>query len=43
MMTGSPQQKSNPYQRKGTGTRMVETLILWVKANGWEDVEVKSF
>ncbi len=42
-MTGSPQQKSNPYQRKGIGTRMVRTLIQWAKAKGWEGIEADSF
>jgi RimJ/RimL family protein N-acetyltransferase len=43
LMTGSPQQKENPYQRKGIGTRMVRTLIQWAKANGWKRIEVDSF
>ena len=43
VMTGSPQQKENPYQRKGIGTRMVRTLIQWAKANGWERIEADSF
>lgn len=43
LMTGSPQQKVNPYQRKGIGTRMVRTLIRWAKANGWEGIEADSF
>lgn len=43
LMTGSPQQKENPYQRKGIGTRMVRTLIQWAKANGWERIEADSF
>jgi hypothetical protein len=43
MMTGSPQQKENPYQRKGIGTRMVRALIEWAKANGWERIEADSF
>jgi hypothetical protein len=43
MMTGSPQQKENPYQRKGVGTRMVRALIEWAKANGWEGIEADSF
>jgi len=42
-MTGSPQQKENPYQRKGIGTRMVRALIEWAKANGWERIEADSF
>lgn len=43
LMTGSPQQKVNPYQRKGIGTRMVKTLIRWAKANGWGGIEANSF
>jgi len=43
LMTGSPQQKENPYQRKGIGTRMVRTLIQWAKARGWDRIEVKAF
>ena len=43
LMTGSSQQKENPYQRKGIGTRMVRTLIEWAKANGWERIEADSF
>ena len=43
MMTGSPQQEENPYQRKGIGTRMVKSLIEWAKANGWERIEADSF
>ena len=42
-MTGSPQRKENPYQRKGIGTRMVRALIEWAKANGWEAIETDSF
>lgn len=43
LMTGSPQQKENPYQRKGIGTRMVGALIQWAKANGWKRIDVDSF
>jgi GNAT superfamily N-acetyltransferase len=43
LMTGSPQQKENPYQRKGIGTHMVRALIEWAKANGWERIEADSF
>ena len=43
MMTGSSQKKENPYQRKGIGTRMVQTLIQWAGANGWERIEVDAF
>jgi hypothetical protein len=43
LMTGSPHQKENPYQRKGIGIRMVRVLIRWAKANGWERIEADSF
>jgi len=43
MMTGSSQQKENPYQRKGIATRMVGALIEWAKANGWDRIEADSF
>jgi len=43
LMTGSPQQKENPYQRKGIGSRMVRALIEWAKVNGWERIEADSF
>ena len=43
MMTGSPMQKENPYQRKGIGSRMVRALIQWATTNGWERIEADSF
>jgi len=43
LMTGSPGQEENPYQRKGVGTRMVRTLIQWARDNGWESIETNSF
>ena len=43
LMTGSPQQKENPYQRKGLGTRLVKALIEWARAQGWEHIEAKAF
>ncbi len=43
MMTGSPNQKENPYQRKGIGSRMVRALIRWATTNGWERIEADSF
>jgi GNAT superfamily N-acetyltransferase len=43
MMTGSPQQRENPYQRKGIGTRMVGALIDWARGNAWERIEADSF
>ena len=35
LMTGSPGQKENPYQRKGIGTRMARELISWARERGW--------
>ncbi len=43
MMTGSSLQAENPYQRKGIGTRMAETLIQWARENGWEHIEADAF
>lgn len=43
LMTGSPQQEENPYQRIGLGSRMVEELINWAKTNGWTRIEADSF
>jgi GNAT superfamily N-acetyltransferase len=43
LMTGSPQQEENPYQRKGIGTRMVRALIRWAEAEGWEHIEAMAF
>jgi GNAT superfamily N-acetyltransferase len=43
LMTGSSQQKENPFQRKGIGTQMVRSLIQWAKANEWESIEVDAF
>ena len=43
LMTGSPQQKENPHQRKGIGSRMVKTLIQWAKSSGWARIEADAF
>lgn len=43
LMTGSPSQEQNPYQRKGIGTRLVQALIEWATTNGWESVMVDAF
>lgn len=43
LMTGSPMQTKNPYQRKGIATRMVRALIEWAKANGWDRIEADAF
>ena len=43
LMTGSPQQEENPFQRKGIASSMVRFLIRWAKTNGWERIEVDAF
>ncbi|HSA03045.1 MAG TPA: GNAT family N-acetyltransferase, partial [Candidatus Paceibacterota bacterium] len=43
LMTGSPQQRENPYQRKGLGSRMVRMLIEWAKGSGWCRIEAYAF
>jgi len=43
LMTGSTQQKDNPYQRKGIGSRMVTALIEWARTHGWRRIEADSF
>lgn len=43
MMTGSPQQKENPYQRKGIGLRMGRAMIDWARCRGWRWIEAMSF
>jgi GNAT superfamily N-acetyltransferase len=43
LMTGSPSQGQNPYQRRGIGTRLVQALIEWARTNGWESVIVDAF
>lgn len=42
LMTGSPFQKQNPYQRKGVGMRLVRELMRWAKENGWKAIEVET-
>jgi len=42
LMTGSPSRKSNPYQRKGIGGRLVRGLIEWAARHGWEAIEVTT-
>lgn len=42
VMTGSPCEKENPYQRKGIGTQMVRELIRWAKEHDWESIEVQT-
>jgi GNAT superfamily N-acetyltransferase len=43
LMTGSSLRKDNPFQRKGIGSRMVQFLIQWAKAKGWERIEADAF
>ncbi len=43
MMTGSPQQKSNPYQRQGLGSGMVRKLIEWARRRGWSAIEAHAY
>jgi len=43
LMTGSPQQRENPFQRRGIGSRMAGCLIEWAAANGWERIEADAF
>jgi hypothetical protein len=43
LMTGSPHQKDNPYQRKGLGSRMARTLIGWARSQGWREIEVHAY
>lgn len=43
LMTGSPQQKENPYQRKGIGLRMGRAMIEWARGRGWQWIEAMSF
>ncbi|NLH18380.1 MAG: GNAT family N-acetyltransferase [Phycisphaerae bacterium] len=43
LMAGSPQQKQNPYQRKGIGLRMCRAMIEWARGRGWRAIEAMSF
>lgn len=43
LMTGSPFQKENPYQRKGIGTQLARALVDWATANGWEAIEATAY
>lgn len=43
LMTGSPQQKDNPYQRKGLGSRLVRELIAWAQGRGWDAIEAIAY
>jgi len=43
LMTGSPKQAQNPYQRKGLGKAMVRRLIEWAGPRGWQAVEATAY
>ena len=43
MMTGSPSQKENPYQRVGIGSRMARKLIQWASREGWQAIEAPAY
>ena len=43
LMTGSPQQTENPYQRKGLGTRLVRAMVDWATENGWDAIEATAY
>ncbi len=43
LMTGSPQQPENPYQRKGIGSGMARALVEWARASGWRAVEAYAY
>jgi hypothetical protein len=43
MMTGSPSQGTNPYQRRGLGTRLARALVAWARERGWQRVEANAY
>ena len=43
MMTGSPFQTENTYQRKGIGTRLAQGLVAWGTAQGWRGIEATAY
>jgi GNAT superfamily N-acetyltransferase len=43
LMTGSPFQAENPYQRRRIGTRMAQKLVRWAREGGWEGIEATAF
>jgi GNAT superfamily N-acetyltransferase len=43
MMTGSPSQAENPYQRKGIAARMVQCLVDWSRRQGWKAIEAVAY
>jgi hypothetical protein len=42
LMTGSPFQEENHYQRKGVGTSMARELFRWAKEKGWRSIEATA-
>lgn len=43
LMTGSPSQASNPYQRHGLAGRLVRALAAWGRERGWTAVEATAY
>ena len=43
LMSGSPQQERNPYQRQGIGTRLVQALAAWARAEGGQAIEATAY
>ncbi|MHB0878993.1 MAG: GNAT family N-acetyltransferase [Anaerolineae bacterium] len=43
LMTGSPQQEHNPYQRRGLAARMVQELVRWGRDRGWQAIEATAY
>ena len=43
LMTGSPGQSENPYQRRGLGTRLARATIDWARREGWEAIEATAY
>ncbi len=43
LMTGSPKNESNPYQRVGLGTALTKALLAWARAQGWDRIEATAY
>ena len=43
LMTGSPSQEQNPYQRRGLGSRLVRHLVEWAAGRGWRRIEATTY
>jgi hypothetical protein len=43
MMTGSPCQPENPYQRRGLASEMVRELVRWARETRWPAIEAHAF